>query len=144
MPTSDPDDSHNDWHDHPIRICYRDTDQMGMVYYGNYFTFMEIGRVELLRARGWSYHGMEADGIRIPVIHASCDYRNPALYDDLIRIRTFLTRSTRVRLEFAYEIYCDERSQLLATGETKHVFLDMDNAVTRIGRDVLRRIAGQD
>ncbi len=144
MPTSDTDAPGHGFHDHAIRICYRDTDQMGMVYYGNYFTFMEIGRVELLRARGWSYRGMEETGIRIPVIHAACDYRSPALYDDVIRVRTHLTRLTRVRLEFAYEMFCDERGETLATGGTKHVFVDASNAVTRIGRDVMDRIAGQD
>lgn len=129
-------------HDHEIRVCYRDTDQMGIVYYANYFVFMEIGRVEFLRVRGWTYREMEAAGVRIPVVHASCDFKRPALYDDVIRVRVFLTQLTRVRLDFRYEMFCDARSEMIATGESRHVFFDRNNVMQRVGPEVVERIAG--
>ena len=71
-----------------IRVRYAETDQMGVVYHGNYFAWFEIGRIELLRQTGWSYKALEADGIGLPVIEATCQYRHPARYDDELEIRT--------------------------------------------------------
>ncbi len=129
-------------HDHLIRVVYRDTDQMGFVYYANYFVFMEIGRVELLRARGWTYREMEEAGIRIPVLHADCDFQRPARYDDLVRVRTTLTLVNRLRIEFAYEIHCDERDELLATGTTRHAFMDNDGRPRRVDAGVVQKLGG--
>src|SRR5690349_24504381 len=76
------------------RVRYKDTDQMGMVYYGNYCTFFEIGRVEYMRERGIAYKQMEReDDSYIVVSEASCRYLRPARYDDLLRIRTRVSES---------------------------------------------------
>lgn len=104
------------------RVRYKDTDQMGMVYYGNYFTFFEIGRVEYMRERGIAYKQMEQeDDSYIVVAHANCRYLRPARYDDLLRIRTRVSESRRRSIRFAYEILRHESGEVLATGETLHI-----------------------
>jgi acyl-CoA thioester hydrolase len=104
------------------RVRYKDTDQMGMVYYGNYFTFFEIGRVEYMRERGIAYNQMEReDDSYIVVTEANCRYLRPARYDDLLRIRTRVRESRRRSIRFAYEILRHEDGELLATGETVHI-----------------------
>jgi acyl-CoA thioester hydrolase len=104
------------------RVRYKDTDQMGMVYYGNYFTFFEIGRVEYMRERGVAYKQMEReDDSFIVVAEASCRYLRSARFDDVLRIRTRVSESRRRSIRFAYEILRHEDGELLATGETLHV-----------------------
>lgn len=104
------------------RVRYKDTDQMGMVYYGNYFTFFEIGRVEYMREKGIAYKEMERqDDSFIVVAEAHCRYLRPARYDDVLRIRTRVSEARRRSIRFAYEILNDESGELLATGETVHV-----------------------
>ena len=117
------DTNSQEYHDHLFRVVYRDTDQMGVVYYANYYVYMEIGRVELMRSKGSSYRELEEKGVYIPVVHCHCDYKKPARYDDLLRIRSSISMLTRVRLQFQYEIYQHERDELLATGDTHHVFM---------------------
>ncbi|HZT72265.1 MAG TPA: thioesterase family protein [Terriglobales bacterium] len=108
-----------------IRVRYAETDQMGVVYYANFFVWFEIGRVEYLRARGLAYRDLEKDdGCYIPVVDAHCRYKSPARYDDLIAIRTWVTRRRGSLLDFAYEIARTADGELLATGETTHVIVD--------------------
>jgi acyl-CoA thioester hydrolase len=109
------------------RVRYKDTDQMGMVYYGNYFTFFEIGRVEYMRERGIAYKNMEReDDSYIVVAEASCRYLRPARYDDLLRIRTRLSESRRRSIRFAYEILRHDSGEMLATGETVHIICNRE------------------
>jgi acyl-CoA thioester hydrolase len=105
-----------------VRVRYKETDQMGMVYYGNYFTFFEVGRVEYMRERGIAYKQMERqDDSYIVVTEARCRYLRPARYDDLLRIRTRVSESRRRSIRFAYEILRHDSGEVLATGETVHV-----------------------
>ena len=112
-----------------LRVRYAETDQMGIVYYANFFVWFEIGRVELLRSFGSSYHQLETEyGCMIPVIDASCRYRAPARYDDeiLIETRPSLLRGSVIK--FAYRILRKapegEQPTVLAEGETVHVVCD--------------------
>jgi len=112
----------NAWSETLARVRYKETDQMGMVYYGNYFTFFEVGRVEYMRERGIAYKEMEReDDSYIVVAEANCRYLRPARYDDLLRIRTRVSEARRRTIRFAYEILHDSTGELLATGETAHV-----------------------
>jgi acyl-CoA thioester hydrolase len=105
-----------------VRVRYKDTDQMGVVYHGNYFTYFEIGRVEYLRDRGMTYKDMELqDDSHIVVAEAHCRHLRPARYDDMLRIRTHVSQARRRTLRFAYEVVNDATGELLATGETLHV-----------------------
>jgi len=109
-------------HETTVRVRYAETDQMGVVYYANFFVWFEVGRVELLRALGHSYRDMEKlDDCHIVVAEASCNYKKPAVYDDLLRIRTRVLQVRRKTIRFAYEVLRDPGGVLLATGETLHV-----------------------
>jgi acyl-CoA thioester hydrolase len=112
-----------------VRVRYAETDQMGVVYYANYLVWFEIGRVEVLRALGFSYRQLEHQHQCIlPVAEATCRYRAPARYDDqiLIEARPALLRGSV--LKFAYRIWRKaseaEERKLLAEGETTHVVCD--------------------
>jgi acyl-CoA thioester hydrolase len=117
----------NEFSETVARVRYKDTDQMGMVYYGNYFTFFEIGRVEYMRERGIAYKNMEReDDSYIVVAEASCRYLRPARYDDLLRIRTRVSESRRRSVRFAYEILRHDSCEMLATGETVHIICNRE------------------
>jgi len=108
-----------------FRIRYSETDQMGVVYHGNYAQYLELARVEWLRALGISYKSMEEGGIMLPVISLSIKYLKSALYDDLITVKVILNKKPAVRIEFDYEI-TNEAGELLATANTVLVFMDME------------------
>ncbi|QBQ40240.1 acyl-CoA thioesterase [Sphingobacterium psychroaquaticum] len=111
-------------HETQIRIRYAETDQMGYVYYGNYASFYEVARTEMLRSTGFSYKELEEMGVMMPVMDLTCKYYQPARYDDLITIRTTIKERPLVRLMFEYEIF-NEQGTLLNTGSTQLVFVDM-------------------
>ncbi|MBX6360456.1 acyl-CoA thioesterase [Pseudacidobacterium ailaaui] len=107
-----------------FRVRYAETDQMGVVYHANYFVWFEMGRVEFLRQLGFEYKQMEVvDDCHLPVVEATCRYKSPARYDELLTVETRLSalRSTVVR--FAYRLLrpTEEGPQLLAEAETTHV-----------------------
>ena len=94
-----------EFHDAQVRVRYAETDQMGVVYYGNYFVWFEIGRVELMRALGFEYKLMETeDDCFIVVAEASCRYRQSAKYDELLRVRTRISQAGNRVVKYAYEI----------------------------------------
>ena len=108
-----------------IRVRYAETDQMGVVYYANFFVWFEVARVELMRQMGFSYKQMEiGDDSFVVVARASCTYKQPARFDDVLRIRTRVSESRRRTIAFAYEIVNDAAGALVATGETLHVICD--------------------
>lgn len=128
------------WHEHPIRVTYADTDKMGVVYYANYLRYMEVGRAEFMRSRGWTYREMEREGLVLPVVRAECDYRAPARYDDLLIVRTVLETVTRVRVVFRYEVYREGESEPLATGTTHHAFVSPDGKLKRASPEEVARL----
>src|SRR5688572_19084051 len=87
-----------------IRVRYAETDQMGIVYYANYFIWFEVGRTDLLRSGGWSYKEMEVDGYSLPVVEAHSEYRQSARYDDDLEIRTRGALLSPVRVRFDYAV----------------------------------------
>ena len=103
-----------------VRVRYADTDQMGVAYYANYLAWFEVGRTELLRALGWSYREMEAAGVALPVIEASCRYLRPAHYDDELDVRTTGTLVSPAQLAFEYDVRRAGTGEVLATGRTLH------------------------
>lgn len=102
---------------------YGETDQMGVVYHGNYAQYLELGRVEWLRALGITYKSMEEDGIMLPVISLHIDYKKSALYDDLLTVETRLKNRPLVKIEFDYRLF-NESGELLATANTVLAFMD--------------------
>ena len=113
------------WSETTLRVRYAETDQMGVVYYANFFVWFELGRVELFRQLGFSYKEMEErDDSYIMVAEARCTYRRPARYDETIRVRTRVAELRSRSIRFEYELVNDANSELLATGETSHVVCD--------------------
>ncbi|MGM8361377.1 acyl-CoA thioesterase [Flavobacterium sp. ARAG 55.4] len=107
-----------------VRVRYSETDQMGVVYHGNYAQYFEMGRVEWLRNIGISYKSMEDNGVMLPVVSLSMNYKKPARYDDLLRVKTIFKSQTSVKIEFDYEIY-NEQDELLTIGNSVLVFVNM-------------------
>lgn len=107
-----------------VRVRYAETDQMGVVYHGNYAQYFEMGRVEWLRNMGVSYKSMEESGVMLPVVNLSMDYKKPARYDDVLTVKTIFKSQTSVKIEFDYEIY-NEKGELLTIGYSKLVFVNM-------------------
>jgi acyl-CoA thioester hydrolase len=116
----------------PIRVRYAETDQMGVVYYANYLIWFEVGRTDLLRASGWSYREMEAEGYSLPVIEAHCSYRLSARYDDELNIRTKGAMLSPVRVRFNYEVVRVSDEVVLAQGHTVHASLDRQGRPRRL------------
>jgi acyl-CoA thioester hydrolase len=122
------------------RVLYRDTDQMGVVYYANYLVWFEQGRTELMRHFGLPYDAIERQGILLPVSKCECNYKSSARYDDVIRIETCVADLTEVSISFSYNIYRDETGELLTTGETKHPFVSSEGKITRFGTHLLEMV----
>jgi acyl-CoA thioester hydrolase len=115
-----------------LRVRYAETDQMGVVYHANYLIWMEVGRVELLRSRGFAYQTFEDEGLYLSVVEAKCRYLFPARYDQEIIVETTVKKSSLRGVEFAYRILSVEPERLLAEGFTKHLWLNHEMRPTRL------------
>ena len=109
------------------RVPYADTDQMGVVYYGNYMALFERARNELMRSCGYSYKECESEGWGLPVTHAECNYRGSAKYDDLLEISAWVQSQKGVRIEIACEIRRKGEERVLVSGFTRHAFISLDD-----------------
>ncbi|MCL7762851.1 acyl-CoA thioesterase [Polaribacter sp. Z014] len=105
------------------RIRYSETDQMGVVYHGNYAQFFELGRTEWLRTLGVTYKDMELSGIMLPVISINFKFIKSALYDDVLTIKTILRKKPMVKIEFEYEIV-NQNNEMICTGSSVLAFLN--------------------
>ena len=101
-----------------IRVRYSETDPMKYVYYGNYAEYFEVARVELFRTLGMSYDEIEKRGIFLPVSEYKIKYLKPALYDQLLEIRTYVRKIPGIRIEFDYEIYNEDQVKITEASTT--------------------------
>ena len=108
------------------RVRYSETDQMGVVYHGNYAQFFEMGRTEWLRSLGVTYKDMELNGIILPVVSINLTFIKSALYDDILTIHTFLKKEPMVKIEFNYEIK-NQLDELICTGSSVLAFMNSKN-----------------
>jgi acyl-CoA thioester hydrolase len=115
-----------------VKVRYAETDQMGIVYYANYFVWFEVGRTDLLRSGGWSYKDMELDGYSLPVVEAHSEYRQSARYDDDLEIRTRGALLSPVRVRFDYAVVRAADDAMLASGFTVHASLDRTGRPRRL------------
>lgn len=123
-----------------IRVRYGETDQMGVVYHGNYAQYFEVGRTEWLRKFGITYKDMENDGIMLPVISLNINFKRPARYDDLLKVKTQLLEKPTAKISFKYELF-NEKNDLLVTGSTILVFMDMKkNIPIRCPESILQKL----
>ncbi|OKP98349.1 thioesterase family protein [Paenibacillus sp. P46E] len=144
------------WHATSFRVRYQETDQMGVVYHANYLSWFESGRTEMFRGLGFAYRTLENMGVLLPVTAADLQFKSPARYDDLVAVYARLTTFSALRVVYEYEIrrlaepetgepdssaltagpvYLDELpGELLVTGSTSHVWLNMDWKPVRLDR----------
>ena len=111
-------------HQIQVRVRYSETDQMGVVYHGNYIPYFEIGRVEWLRNKGVSYKKMEESGIGLPIVNMNINYKKSAVYDELLTVHTVFKSQTSVKIEFDCAIY-NEAQELLTTAQFLLVFVSL-------------------
>ena len=122
-----------------IRVRYADTDQMGVVYYGRYLEWFEVGRTEYLRQVGWPYAKMEEEGIFLPVIEAYVSYAQPARYDELISVWTTLEFPRPARIKLVYTVMRGDT--LLASGYTVHAFMNNEGKPIRPPRALIEQLS---
>lgn len=131
---------HLEFNETEIRVRYGETDQMGVVYHANYAVYFEVGRTEWLREFGLTYKGMEEEGVMLPVISLSINYKNSARYDDVLKVKTRLKKIPTATIEFEYELE-KKSGELLATGSTILAFIDMKrNRPTRCPKYLLDKL----
>ena len=116
--------------DVPIRVRYADTDKMGIVYYGTYPQYFEIGRSEFMREKGFTYRQFEEMGYFLVVTGIDIKYHNAATYDDLIFVRTSLAEVKSRGVAFHYEIFKD--GCMIVDGNTRHICVDRSKKPVRI------------
>jgi len=107
-----------------VRVRYGETDQMGVVYHGNYASYFEIARTEWLRNLGVTYKELENKGIMLPVISLFFNFIKSAKYDDVLTIIVILKKNPLVKIEFDYEIY-NQKKEKISTGNSILAFMDM-------------------
>lgn len=112
-------------HQIQVRVRYSETDQMSVVYHGNYVPYFEMGRVEWLRNKGISYKSLEESGIALPIVSMTINYKKPARYDDLLTVTTTFKGQSSVKVEFDCEIR-NENNELLTTAHFLLVFVDVN------------------
>jgi acyl-CoA thioester hydrolase len=108
-----------DYFETPIRVRYADTDTMGVVYYGTYPIYFEVGRAEYMRAKGYPYRKFEETGFYLVVVNMEAKYYGNATYDDLLTVRTSISELKSRGLTFHYEIFRD--GAMIVEGKTRHI-----------------------
>lgn len=110
-----------------IRVRYADTDQMQFIYNGKYLEYFEVGRTEMLREIGLPYNVIEKEGYQLPVLEAHIKYHQPAFYDELLIINSFLKEYPSLKTHIDYEVLRKETNELIAEGYTIHAFIKKDS-----------------
>jgi acyl-CoA thioester hydrolase len=105
-----------------IRVRYAETDRMGLLHHANYLVYFEQARTELLRTQGLTYKDMEDQGFFLVITHVEVKFKSPAKYDDVLTVKTTVSRTTPVRIEHAYAVSCDGRA--VAEGKTTLACVD--------------------
>jgi acyl-CoA thioester hydrolase len=122
-------------HEIEIRVRYQETDAQGRLHHANYFTYFELGRTELLRAAGYNYRQLEAEGWMLVVSEVACQYYLPACYDDLLRLRTTVVEARGARAVNKYLVFRGEI--LLAEGRSVVACINREGRVTRLPPSLL-------
>lgn len=132
-------------HEIKTRIRYQETDQMGIVYYANFFVYFEMGRTEFLRNLGLPYAELEKEHIYFPVTETYCRFRSPAHYDDVLIIQTWVSELKHATVKFSYKIIREGDNNLIAEGFTKLACLNASRKPTSLPeklRKLLQHMVG--
>jgi len=123
-----------------LRVRYKETDKMGVVYYSNYLVWFEVARTEFFRSRGADYREIEdRHKVYLPVVESYCRYRAPLRYDDLVRITAKLTGMSGTRVTFEYEVAKD--GAVTATGRTVHAFVNAEGSPVPVPDDIRKQLS---
>lgn len=109
---------------HQIRVIFGDTDQMGVVYYGNYMRYFESARADYWRSLGKTYKDIVEAGVGLPVVEAHCNYRRSAHYEDVLDVDVAITELKQASMRFTYTIRRD--GVVIAEGYTRHAVVRTD------------------
>ena len=112
-----------------INVRYQETDQMGIVYHGNYFTWFEVARIQLLEDLGCPYKEMEKQGYLLPVLHCSCDFMKPAKFSDTLVVEAGLSSISKVKITLEYEV--KKENEIIAKGKSMHAFVDRNGKLQK-------------
>jgi acyl-CoA thioester hydrolase len=123
-----------------FRVRYAETDQMGVVHHRHYLVWCELARTDHMRARGVSYRAMEERGLKLPVVEANLRYRQPARYDDRIRVRCWVREVASRRVTFGYSVERCDDDVLLATAQTSLIAVDSNHVLTSIPPEVREKL----
>ena len=117
-------------HEIKTRVRYQETDQMGVVYYANFFVYFEMGRTEYLRNLGLPYSELEKEQVYFPVTEAHCRFRSPAYYDDILVIQTWISEIKHATIEFSYKVLRESDNNIVVEGCTKLACLNASRKPT--------------
>jgi|TARA_B110000014_G_scaffold165664_1_gene117144 acyl-CoA thioester hydrolase len=113
-------------YDHPIKVYYKDIDQMGIVYYSRYFEYFEEARTEMLSSIGLDYSNVEENGAMLPVIEAHCEYKKGATFSQDLIVKTYIRELPKVKIKFEYKICPAGSDEILLTGYTVHACTNLE------------------
>ncbi|HUH82783.1 MAG TPA: thioesterase family protein [Nitrososphaerales archaeon] len=128
------------WHEQKLRVRYEETDTMGVVYYGKFFVWMEVGRVSLLRDIGFGYKEWVKHKLEFPVVQAHLDYKASARFDDEVLVKTRIASVGNSSIRFENEICMLPEMKLLAAGHTVHVLTDTRGAKVPFSAELRSRL----
>ena len=113
-------------YDHPIKVYYKDIDQMGIFYYSRYFEYVEEARTEMLSSIGLDYSNVEENGAMLPVIEAHCEYKKGATFSQDLIVKTYIRELPKVKIKFEYKICPAGSDEILLTGYTVHACTNLE------------------
>lgn len=114
------------------RVAYAETDAMAIVHHSNYIRWFEMGRNDLLRSIGYPYSELERRGIWMPVIGVTCEYKSPAVFDELVIIRSWIEKVKGASVYLSYEVVSKETGAVKVTGTSSHGITDTDLVPLRL------------
>ena len=125
---------------HPIKVYYRDIDQMGIVYYSRYLEYFEEGRTELLNQIGLDVSSIEKKGIMLPVTTSHCDYKVGLKLEQKIIIESSIKKYPKATLCIDYKVLDSKNKEIMAVGYTKHAFLNNLGSPMRVPKFILNTL----
>jgi len=118
-----------------IRVQYYETDAMGIVHHSNYIRYFETARTEFFRRSGYSYDAMEKQGILMPVLGVTAEYKTPAVYDEVLLLSCWVEKLKGASVVLGYEVRGEESGQVHVTGSSSHGFTTPDLKPIRLKKD---------
>lgn len=126
-----------------VRVNYSEVDQMGVVYHARYLVWLDVARCEHLRRQGMSYAELEHRGLRLAVSELRIRYRQPARYDDVVRVRCWVREAVSRRVTFGYALDLLDRGTPVATAEVSLLALAADFSLSRLPEEVLALLSAE-